>query len=194
MKDAQTGTKDGKIQLKRYAPYTISLKYVTWLPMEKQYFQDYMPDNICFGCGAHNDAGLQIKSYWEGEEAVCIWNSQEKYQGWPNILNGGVIATLIDCHCMGAAMAAAYRAEDRALDTSPVYRYATGTLNVKYLKPTPNNVPIILRAQIKEIKGRKTVLDCQVWADGVQTVDAEAIAIRVTDSSVKQVNNPFESA
>ncbi|MEL6131792.1 MAG: PaaI family thioesterase [Bacteroidota bacterium] len=162
--------------------------------MEKQYFQDFMPDNICFGCGSQNDAGLQIKSYWEGDEAVCIWHSQEKYQGWVNILNGGVIATLIDCHCMGAAMAAAYKAENRSLDSFPVYRYATGTLNIKYLKPTPNDVPITLRAQIKEIKGRKVVLDCQVWANEIQTVYAEAIAIRVTDSSEVKAHNPFESA
>jgi len=154
------------------------------------YFQHHMPDNVCFGCGTANPDGLQIKSYWEGPEAVCHWDSQEKYHGWSGILNGGVLATLIDCHCMGTAMAAAYQAEGRALDSAPVYRYATGTLNIRYLKPTPNT-HIELRATVKEIKGRKTTLHCKVFAEGQQTAEAEVIAIRVADSRDTNPNNPF---
>ena len=44
----------------------------------QEYFQDSMPGNVCFGCGNDNHDGLQIKSFWEGEEAVCIWQSEEK--------------------------------------------------------------------------------------------------------------------
>lgn len=160
--------------------------------MERQYFQDYMPGNICFGCGNENPDGLQIKSYWEGEEAICIWDSQERYQGWRNITNGGIMATLVDCHCMCTAMAAAYRAEDRDLDSFPEYRYATGTLNIKYLKPTPNDKPLELRATVLEIKGRKVVLDCKVFSEGAQTATAEVIAIRVSEGKPEK-NNPFVS-
>ena len=151
--------------------------------MEKVCFQDNMPGNVCFGCGNDNHEGLQIKSYWEGEEAVCIWHSEEKYHGWKNLLNGGILATVIDCHCMGTAMAAACRAEGRTLNTEPEYRYATGTITVKYLKPTPNDKPIELRAKVEEIKGRKTILSCNVFSDGLQTAEAHVIAIRVFDSS-----------
>src|SRR3989339_73272 len=43
-------------------------------PMQKKAFQDYYPDHFshCYGCGRLNDAGLKIKSYWDGEESVCI--------------------------------------------------------------------------------------------------------------------------
>ena len=119
------------------------------------YFQDHMPGNICFGCGADNPEGLQIKSYWDGEESICHWSSEDKYRGWPSLMNGGIIATLVDCHCMGTAMAHAYRSEGRNLDSRPIYRYATGTMNIKYLKPTSNDHPIELRARITEVKGRK---------------------------------------
>jgi acyl-coenzyme A thioesterase PaaI-like protein len=151
--------------------------------MGKQYFQDYMPGNVCFGCGAENPEGLQIKSYWDGEEAVCIWHSKEKYHGWEKVINGGVLATLIDCHCMDTAMAAAYREEGRALDTEPVYRYATAEITVRYLKPTPNDLPIELRAQVVEMKGRRTQLACQVYVDGVQTAEAEAVGVRVLEGA-----------
>jgi len=151
--------------------------------MKKTYFQDSMGSNVCFGCGADNPDGLQIKSYWEGDEAVCVWDSQDKYNGWKNLLNGGILATLVDCHCMGTAMAAAYKAENRPLDSLPEYRYATGTIKVRYVKPTPNDKPIELRAQIVEIKGRKTTLACQVYCEGVKTAESEVVAIRVFDGS-----------
>ncbi len=150
---------------------------------EREYFQDFMAENVCFGCGIHNDEGLQIKSYWDGDESVCTWNSQEKYHGWADLLNGGVIATLMDCHCMCTAMAHAYKLENRPLDSLPEYRYATGTLNVKYLLPTSNNHPVELRARVTEVKNRKTVLWCDFYSEGKKTAEAEVIAIRVFDSS-----------
>jgi len=158
---------------------------------EPDYFQDHMPSNVCFGCGRDNHFGLKISSYWEGDEAVCIWNSEEKYQGWKGIMNGGILATLIDCHTMGTAMAAVYKAENRSLDSEPVYRYATGTISVKYLKPTSNLHPVELRAKVTEIKGRKVVLTCIAKSQGEITATAEVIAIRVFDSSKDDGKNPF---
>jgi len=162
-------------------------------PDKSPYFQDHMPENVCFGCGIQNSEGLHIKSEWKGDKAVCEWLPEEKYHGWSDLLNGGIIATLIDCHCMGTAMAAAYRSENRALDTMPEYRYATGTLNVKYLKPTSNLHKVHLEAKIIEVKGRKTTLKCSVFSQGLETAIADVVAIRVFDSSQDQGTNPFKS-
>lgn len=152
-----------------------------------------MPENVCFGCGIHNEHGLQIKSYWQGEDAILDWESEEKYHGWANLMNGGVMATLIDCHCMGAAMAHAYKVENRDLDTMPEYRYATGTLSIKYLKPTPNT-KVKLVAKIVEVKGRKTTLQCDLFAeDGTKTAEADVVAIRVFDSSITSEPSVFKS-
>ncbi|MEQ9231074.1 MAG: PaaI family thioesterase [Cyclobacteriaceae bacterium] len=157
-----------------------------------KFFQDHMPENVCFGCG-HNHEGLQIKSYWDGDVSVCKWKSEEKYHGWSDLMNGGIMATLIDCHCMGTAMADAYRRENRELDTEPVYRYATGTLSVKYLKPTPND-EVELRAKIVEVKGRKTVMTCEFLSStGELTATADVVGIRVFDSSNDSGSNPFKS-
>lgn len=153
--------------------------------MTKTYFQDYMNGNVCFGCGSENPDGLQIKSYWDGEEAVCNWTSKTKYHGWEKVMNGGVLATLLDCHCMGTAMAAAYREEGRDLGTNPQYRYATAEITVRYLKPTPNDRPIELRAKVVKIKGRRTWLTCDVFVDDVKTAEAEANGVRVFEGSAK---------
>ncbi len=147
------------------------------------YFQDHMPGNVCFGCGTLNHEGLQIKSYWDegGEEAVCTWQPEHRYRGWHQVLNGGILATLIDCHCMGAALAAAYRAENRPMGSEPVYRYATGTITVRYLKPTPIDTPVELRARVLELSGRKARIACEVFAQGEKTAEADAVGIRVLE-------------
>ena len=144
------------------------------------YLQQYMPGDICFGCGHSNADGLQIKSYWQGEDCVCVWQPEPKHQGWPDITCGGIIATLIDCHCMSTAMVTAIRNENRAMGSEPHYRFATGTLNIKYLKPTAIAKPVTLRAKVTDIKDvRKYTLHCDVFAEGVRTVEAEVIAFLV---------------
>ncbi|MGD8552972.1 MAG: PaaI family thioesterase [Anaerolineales bacterium] len=153
---------------------------------QRKYFQDFMPGNVCFGCGAENPDGLQIKSFWDGEEAVCIFHSEPKYHGWEKVMNGGILATLIDCHCMGTAMAAAYREEGRRLDSTPYYRYATAEITVRYLKPTPNDKPVELHAQVQKIQGRRTWLTCEVFVEGVKTAEAEAVGVRVLEGTPEE--------
>jgi acyl-CoA thioesterase FadM len=80
---------------------------------------------------------------------------------------------------MGTAMAAAYRSEGRELDSEPYYRYATAHIAVDYLKPTPNDGPITLRARVIEIERRKVRLTCQAFVNGLLTAKAEVIGVRV---------------
>ena len=157
------------------------------------FFQDHMSENVCFGCGILNDQGLQIKSRWQGEESICEWTPQPHHHGWSNLLNGGIMATIIDCHCMGTAMAYAYRSEGRSLDSLPEYRYATGSMNIKFIKPTSNLAPVKLVARVIEEKGRKITLTCSLYSEDAETVTAEVIAIRVFDSSVNSPENVFKS-
>ena len=104
--------------------------------MEGKIFQDAWPEwgSNCWGCGRNNDHGLQIKSYWEGEEAVCIWQPKKYHEAYMGALCGGIIATIIDCHCTNTAIAAAYKTVGRELGTEPILRYATGSINIKLHK------------------------------------------------------------
>jgi acyl-CoA thioesterase FadM len=83
-------------------------------------------------------------------------------------------------------MAAAYREEGRELGTDPQYRYATAEITVRYLKPTPNDKLIELRARVLEIRGRRARLTCEVFVEGVKTAEAEATGVRVLEGSPKQ--------
>ena len=147
--------------------------------MDPRAFQDGIGGNHCWGCGA-NEHGLQIKSYWSGDEAICTWQPQAYHVAGPlHILNGGIIATIIDCHSVCTAIAAAYRAEGREIGTEPSIWYATASLQVTYLCPTPVKEPIVLRARIKEMKERKTTLTCSLFAKGEECARGELVAVRV---------------
>ncbi|MFO7623454.1 MAG: PaaI family thioesterase, partial [Anaerolineales bacterium] len=131
-------------------------------------FQDYYPDDLsyCYGCGRLNEHGLQIKSFWDGDETVCLFQPRPYHTAVPGYVYGGLIASLIDCHSTGTAAAAAYRHEGRAMDSLPARRFLTAALHVDYLRPTPIDTTLEIRARIKEIKGRKVVVESTLSARG----------------------------
>jgi len=148
--------------------------------MKEPSFQDQGAVPFCYGCGADNKNGLQIKSYWDGDEAVGEWRPQPHHCGGrKNIVNGGIIATLIDCHSLNLAIATAYRGENRPIGSAPRIGYVTASLNVNYLKPTPLDAVLQLRARITKIDGRKAWVTCTVSAEGEVRATGEVLGIRV---------------
>jgi acyl-coenzyme A thioesterase PaaI-like protein len=149
-------------------------------------FQDQYLDirADCWGCGRNNPDGLYIKSIWsdDGQEAVAHFHPQPQHTGHKGVLNGGIIATLMDCHCMGLAMAHAHQAEDRAIGSLPLISYVTASLKVDYLKPTPlTEEGVELRARVLDIDGRKTRMACSLYVDGQVTARGEILGIRINE-------------
>jgi acyl-coenzyme A thioesterase PaaI-like protein len=66
--------------------------------MEQSLQDKYAAKSICFGCGPSNSKGLQIKSFVKGNEVVATWTPQEFHHAFPNVVNGGIIGSLLDCH------------------------------------------------------------------------------------------------
>ena len=157
--------------------------------MEKKAFQDYYPDDLshCYGCGRLNEHGLQIKSYWDGDESVCIHKPKSFYMAIPGIAYGGLIASLIDCHSTGTAAAAKYRAENREMDTLPHIRFLTASLHVDYLLPTPLDGPIEVRGRVKLIKGRKVVVESKLIANGQVCATGEVVAVQVPENIMSAI-------
>ena len=152
-------------------------------------FQDYYPDQMsyCYGCGRLNEHGHQIKSYWDGEETVCIFEPKPYHIAVPGYVYGGLLASLVDCHGTGSASAAAYRAAGRALESQPPLRFLTASLHVEYHKPTPLGVPLEVRARIKSVKGRKVVVEETISANGVVTVRGEVVAVQVPEEMFQEI-------
>jgi acyl-coenzyme A thioesterase PaaI-like protein len=147
-------------------------------------FQDLYPEDYsyCYGCGRLNADGLQIKTYWEGDESVTRHTPRPYHIAIPGFVYGGLLASLIDCHGTGTAAAAAARAQGRTLDSDPPLRFVTASLKVDYLKPTPLGVELEIRGRAKEVKGRKVVVESTLFASGVATVRGEVIAVQLPET------------
>ncbi len=151
--------------------------------MPQKAFQDYYPDHWshCYGCGRLNEHGLQIKSYWDGDETVCTFQPRPSHTAVPGFVYGGLIASLIDCHGTGSAAAAICRAEGRPMDSEPAVRCVTASLHVDYLRPTPLGESLDLRGQITEVKGRKVVVDITLSAQGEVTARGRVVAVQIPE-------------
>jgi len=146
--------------------------------------QDLYPDDFahCFGCGRHNPNGHQLKSFVEGEEVVAHFAPLPHHISVPGFTYGGLLASLVDCHAMATAAAAAEQAEGRKIGDGPAPRYVTASLKVEYLKPTPLGVELEIRSHVTERSEKKAIVALTVSAAGSVTVRGEVIAVRMPKS------------
>ncbi|HEY8973985.1 MAG TPA: PaaI family thioesterase [Burkholderiaceae bacterium] len=147
-------------------------------------FQDHYAADVahCYGCGALNTHGHRIKTHWDGDGTVTRFTPLPFHTAVPGFVYGGLIASLVDCHSTGSAFAAMVRSQGRELDAQPAPRFVTGSLQVSYLKPTPLGVELELRGTIKEIKGRKVIVETTVLAGGVATATGTVVAVQMPDN------------
>lgn len=148
--------------------------------------QDYYPAGFdtCYGCGRSNPHGLQLKSRWEGEgpDMVARYTPRPEQIGVSGFAYGGLIASLIDCHAMGTAAAARERAEGRAIGDREAPRYVTASLRVDFLKPTPADTELEVRAHVRELGPRKAIVEATVSANGIVTARGEVVAVRIPET------------
>jgi acyl-coenzyme A thioesterase PaaI-like protein len=166
--------------LHQFRFFGIRQKQMSASPVNEVSFQDQGSVRYCHGCGADNLNGLRIKSYWDGDEAVATWRAQAHHcGGTADHLNGGIIASLIDCHSLNLAIARAYRDEQRPIGSTPRIGYVTANLNVSYIKPTPVGETLELRARIDKLEGRKIWVSCSLTALGDLRATGTVLGVRV---------------
>jgi acyl-coenzyme A thioesterase PaaI-like protein len=61
----------------------------------KNPYADY-PDYNCFGCSPNNKFGLKMVFFEDGERVISRWEPEMKFQGFHDVLHGGIQSTLID--------------------------------------------------------------------------------------------------
>ena len=140
----------------------------------------FAPDMICFGCGPANPNGLQIKSFVEGDELVCDWMPEPHHAAYPGLLNGGVIATILDCHSDWAAMWHLRRR--RGSHDLPLA--VTADYELRYLRPTPIDRPVHLRARVVESDDRSATVETSLSSGGVTTVTARGRFVAVDEGHI----------
>ena len=146
--------------------------------MPDETIQDQWPEEatFCWGCGKNNEHGLQLKSYWKDDETVATWKPKEHHLAFPGILNGGIIATIIDCHGTGTTNAAAHKDADAGEEH---FMYVTSGISIRYLRPTPLNHPVEIRGRVTANDGRKITVSCELFSEGVKCVEGDVHTVRV---------------
>jgi acyl-coenzyme A thioesterase PaaI-like protein len=131
--------------------------------MEDQSVQErYAPQNACFGCGPANPKGLRIRSFRDGDELTAIFKPEKHHEAFENVVSGGIIGTLLDCHSNWCA--AMHLMEKQGADAPPCT--VTAEFAVKLLRPTPSTGPLTLRARVVESTEDRAVVEASLEADG----------------------------
>ncbi|MCS7041842.1 MAG: PaaI family thioesterase [Bryobacteraceae bacterium] len=73
--------------------------------------QSYARPNRCFACGKENAIGLKLEfSHRPDGEALAHWTPGEQHEGWPGVVHGGLLSTVLDEAMAHAVLASGLRA------------------------------------------------------------------------------------
>ncbi|MBM6546368.1 PaaI family thioesterase [Janibacter sp. YIM B02568] len=148
--------------------------------------QDHYPEDAahCYGCGARNPQGHQLKTRWAGEsrtETVTRFVPGAEQTAMPGYVYGGLVASVVDCSGTGSAALAATHAAGRDLEAEGALRFVTGTLEVRYVRPTPMGEELVVTGRIEELKGRKVTVLLTVEAAGSVVAEGRVVALQLPD-------------
>jgi len=123
---------------------------------------DALPGYFCFGCSSDNKHGLRMTFFEDGDEIISRWDPDPQYQGYINIIHGGVQATLMDEIASWVVFI--------KLKTGGV----TSRLSSRFRKPVlVNEGPLTIRARLKEHSGRIAAIEVKLF-NGEQILCADA--------------------
>ncbi|MGD8574343.1 MAG: PaaI family thioesterase [Gammaproteobacteria bacterium] len=128
--------------------------------MEQSLQDRYAPHNACFGCGPSNEKGLQIKSFPKGDEVVAEFTPQAHHEAFPGVLNGGIIGSVLDCHCNWTA---AWHLMQKHGEEKPPCT-VTMEYSIKLRRPTPTDQPLRLVARIIESTDDVATVEGELYA------------------------------
>jgi uncharacterized protein (TIGR00369 family) len=119
---------------------------------------------MCFVCGLENPAGLRLVFYETGPgEVTATYAPPEHFQGYPGVLHGGIVATLLDEAGGRVVMIGDYK-----------HFMFTAKIEVKYRRPTPLGQTLTVVGQLIKRRGRLAVAHSELrLPDGAVTAEAE---------------------
>lgn len=135
----------------------------------------YFAGMTCFGCGPANADGLQLKSHLAADgTTVATFAPWPQHDNGLGFLNGGIIATLLDCHSGITVTHAAHDHGWPALPGVPL-PYVTAGLDVRYRRPAPLDQPVTLVAELSTVSEPEMVCHVRLEWDGKVRAEADAV-------------------
>lgn len=133
----------------------------------------------CFACGLGNEHGLGLQFYEiNGDELVAEYVVPDHFEGFPGIVHGGIIASMLDEMLSRAAM----------IGETDRFRM-TAKLEIRYRSPVPTGQLLKLRAVIEKRRGRISFTKAELrLADGTVAAEANGMMVDVDDVLVEGAN------
>ncbi len=121
---------------------------------------------MCFVCGLENKVGLHSKFYSEEPGKVRVdWTAPDCYQGYPGHLHGGISAALLD-EVAGRTV----------LGVTDFRFFVTMKMELRYRKPVPIGVPLVIRGELVKDRGRFVEARSAIHLpDGSVAVEADVL-------------------
>ncbi len=125
------------------------------------------PQLKCFGCGPANPKGLQLRSFPAEGFVTASFTPWPEHDNGTGYLNGGIIATVLDCHG-GAAVFHHFDQQQATLS------FVTAGMDIRYLRPCPLDQPILLRARVVSAESDEIIVETDAEWDGKTRAAARA--------------------
>lgn len=125
--------------------------------MELNDTSDYQ---LCFACGQQNPYGLKLVFQLDNDTVASDFRPQAEHQGFPGVIHGGIVATILDEALNRTTM----------LADTPAWTM-TGRLDIRYRRYVPYGPLLRVRAKLGMQRGR------MIQASGYLTLAEDESAV-----------------
>jgi uncharacterized protein (TIGR00369 family) len=131
---------------------------------------ELIDDAHCFVCGKDNPAGLNLRWATQGRSTSATFSLGKTFQGWKDVVHGGILATVLD----EAMTRLAWETYGGAV---------TAEMTVRYLKPARIGDRLTVRGSVDEARGRLIPARAEIRdSDGQVVAEATGKAIKAKQS------------
>ena len=134
----------------------------------------------CFVCGLENEHGLHLRFYETAEGEVTVETTvPDHFQGYPGIVHGGIVASLVDEALGRVHMGPA---------DNPRFMF-TAKINVTYRKPVPTEKPIRIVAKAVKNTRRLATSVCSIYGpEGDLLAEADAMLVNIPEEMLEDTD------
>jgi uncharacterized protein (TIGR00369 family) len=136
---------------------------------------------FCFVCGLENPNGLHLHFYQTSPGEVSVrYRVPDKFQGYPGVVHGGIVAAMLD------------EATGRALmgtDPENTRFMYTARLDIQYRKPVPTGEELHIVGKATKVKRRSAMAEARIFSpEGEVLAEATAILVDVPAEALDRQN------
>ncbi len=130
---------------------------------------------MCFVCGRENPIGMHMHFFADADGRVhAEYVPREEEQGFPGVVHGGVLTTMLDELIGRTAIAGDWWC-------------MTAKLEVRFKKPVPVGMPLKLKGEITKTDGRLLQGRGEIrLADGTLAAEANGTYLRIPADQVEK--------